>query len=208
MNVKEIAQTVGKKERAIHNWIKKVSAKNAQVSAKIAEAKTTSKAADYNFDETLSIIEAGMGKNAAAIWRANAEKSKNMLPVEIPAGSTLTEKDIHLISAVVSMTVSETIKRLDGRMSAIEDKIETRTALLPAPQMKPRDHINKIVREYAHAKGISFTDAWSRLYRDFGYRTNSNPSTAAKNRSMTIIDYIEAEGQIDILESVAMEIFK
>ena len=38
MTVKEIAEAVGKKERVVHDWILKTSAKNAQVRAKIAEA--------------------------------------------------------------------------------------------------------------------------------------------------------------------------
>lgn len=213
MNVKEIAESVGKDERSVQRWIKRTADKVTSIAVKMS-AGGHGKITDYDFDETLSIIETGLGKNAAKIWRENGERSTlsnvHGLPVPndkgiIQAGSSLTEKDIHLISAVVSMTVSETIKRLDGRMSAIEDKIGTRAALLPAPEMKPRDHINKLVREYSHAKGITFTEAWLRLYREFGYRTNSNPSLSAKNRGMTIIDYIEAEGQIETLESVAME---
>ena len=38
MTVKEIAEAVGKKERVVHDWTLKTSAKNAQVRAKIAEA--------------------------------------------------------------------------------------------------------------------------------------------------------------------------
>ena len=38
MTVKGISIAVNKKERSIHNWIKKLSAINAQVSAKIAQA--------------------------------------------------------------------------------------------------------------------------------------------------------------------------
>jgi hypothetical protein len=66
MTVKGISIAVNKKERSIHNWIKKLSAINAQVSAKIAQAKETSKPAEYDLEETCSIIEIGLGKNAAA----------------------------------------------------------------------------------------------------------------------------------------------
>ena len=38
MTVKEIAEAVGKKERVVHDWTLKTSAKYAQVRAKIAEA--------------------------------------------------------------------------------------------------------------------------------------------------------------------------
>ena len=77
MTVKEIAQAVGKKERAVHNWVKEVSAKNAQVSAKIAQAKATSKPADYTIEETIKIIESGIGAEAAGVFRANAEQTES-----------------------------------------------------------------------------------------------------------------------------------
>ena len=62
MNVKEIAQAVGKPERTVHNWVQRVSAKMAQVGAKMAQASIDKKPADYDIDETIAIIEHGMGK--------------------------------------------------------------------------------------------------------------------------------------------------
>ena len=38
MTVREISDAVGKKERTVHNWVLKTSAKNAEIYAKIAEA--------------------------------------------------------------------------------------------------------------------------------------------------------------------------
>ena len=38
------------------------------------------------------------------------------------------------------------VSSLDARMTKIENKIEERKALLPAPHVKPRDHKNMIVR--------------------------------------------------------------
>lgn len=204
MNTREIAQTTGRDERSVRRWVKKASDKMTVVADKMTASSPTHPA-DYNFDETLAIIEAGMGKNAAAIWKTNAPVTQK---AQLPTGSSLTEKDIHLISAVVSMTVSETMKRLDDRVAKIESRVEERQALLPAPQISRRDHINKLAREYATKTGVNFSESYSTLYREFGYRTNSNPSLSAKNRGMAIIDYIEAEGQIDTLEAVAMEVFK
>lgn len=207
MNTREIAQTTGKDERSVRRWVKKVADKMPVMAVKMS-ASTSTHPADYSFDETLAIIEAGMGKNAAAIWQTNANVTKGAnLPV-VPAGSVLTEKDIHLISAVVSMTVSETMKQFDERVTKIESRVEARQALLPAPSMSPRDHINKLAREYANRHSIGFSEAYTTLYREFGYRTHSNPSISAKNRGMAIIDYIEAEGQIETLEAVAMEVFR
>ena len=205
MTTKEIAEAVGKAEKTVRTWAKKAAAKTAEAAAKLAEAQRSGgKPVDWTLDETIAIIETGMGKNAADIFRMNAEGSKVSSPA---VDSCLNAKDIALISQIVSATVAETIKRLDGRMEKIETRIDQRAALLPAPQIKPRDNINKIVREWVASTGVDHRDAWNGLYRDFGYRTNTNPSICAKNRGMTILDYIEAEGQIDVLESVAVEIY-
>lgn len=199
MTTKEIAQAVGKDERSVRRWIKKVADKMSVVADKMS-ASTSTYPADYTQDETLAIIETGMGKNAAAVYRMNAEKTIRNIDV-------LSDKDISIISKIVSATVAETIKQLDGRISIIENRVEQRAALLPAPQIAPRDRINMIIRNYASKKGVEYSAAWSELYKQFSYRTNSNPSLCAKNRGMKIIDYIETEGQIDILESVAQDIF-
>lgn len=96
---------------------------------------------------------------------------------------------------------------VDSRLAKIEQKVEERQALLPPPSIKPRDRINMIVRDFADSTK-DYQSAWNELYRQFAYRTNTNPKLCAKNRGMTVIDYIETEGQLDILESVALEIFK
>lgn len=54
MNTREIAQSVGRKERAVRNWIQKTAAKNASVAAKIAVS-SPMRPADYTLEETLSI---------------------------------------------------------------------------------------------------------------------------------------------------------
>jgi len=82
MTVKEIAKAVGKEERSVHNWVKQTSAENAQVYAKIAQAKETSKAADYTLEEVCQIIESGMGKDVAGVFMANAKNpAKDIRPL-------------------------------------------------------------------------------------------------------------------------------
>jgi histone H3/H4/NACalpha-BTF3-like transcription factor len=120
--------------------------------------------------------------------------------------SFLSEKDIAIISQIVSVTVSETIKALDGRMTNIEQKIEQRKILLPAPQLDARAHIKKMIDEYVSRNGIEHSDAYRYLYREFFYRTKCNASLCAKNRGMKTIDYIDDEGMIETLEAIAMEV--
>ena len=206
MNTKEIALAVNKTERSVRNWAKKVAEKNSVMAEKIS-ASTSTHPADYDLEETLVIIETGLGKNAAALYEVNARKQPTGKLISLPE-SSLSQKDIEVISTIVSVTVAETIKQLDGRMTNIEQKIEERKALLPAPEMNPRDSINMLVREYASRNGISFSTAYSELYRHFNYTYNCNVNVSAKNRDMPIIDYIESEGMIEKLEAVAIKIFR
>jgi hypothetical protein len=73
MTTKEIAEAVGRPEKTVRTWAFKVAAKSAEAAAKLAEA-TPSKPANWNLDETVAIIEYGMGKNAASLFRENAKR--------------------------------------------------------------------------------------------------------------------------------------
>lgn len=205
MNTKEIALAVNKTERSVQRWVKKLSDKVSSINDKMS-ASSPINPADFTLEETIAIIEQGLGKNAAEMYASNARKSTGKL-ISLPE-SSLSQKDIEVISTIVSVTVAETIKQLDGRMTNIEQKIEERKALLPAPEMNPRDSINMLVREYASRNGISFSTAYSELYRHFNYTYNCNVNVSAKNRDMPIIDYIESEGMIEKLEAVAIKIFR
>lgn len=199
MNTREIAQSVGRKERAVRNWIQKTAAKNASVAAKIAVS-SPMRPADYTLEETLAIIEAGMGKNAAGIFRANAER-------EPQARETLTQRDKELIAEIVSMTVSRTMERLDQRMATIENHYQQRAALLPAPQISDRENLNKIVRQYAKDQGISHSVVWGTLYSELYYRLNVNVRLRAENRNIPVIEYIDQEGLMPETLSIALEVF-
>lgn len=84
MTVREIAKATSKPERTVHNWVQKTSAKVAQVYAKMAQAADDKKPADYSLDETLAIIETGLGKNAALLFKANAENNQKAITTQQP----------------------------------------------------------------------------------------------------------------------------
>lgn len=206
MTTRQIAESTGKDERTIQRWARKTAVKMSSIDDKLSSVQKIGKPADYDLSETIAIIETGLGKNAAMIYRQNAEQNRPAV-FEPPAGSALTEKDISLISTLTAGIVSQIFEKLNGRVEKIEGVVDQRRALLPAPDIKPRDHINMLVREYARNHEIPHGKAWSELYRQFGYRTNTNPSQCAKNREMAILDYIEAEGMIDLLEAVAVDVY-
>jgi hypothetical protein len=89
MTIKEIAQAVGKDEDTVQRWIKKVlHTQNADVHTQNADvdrqnvdvesirlkagSRDPHHPADYTLNETLIIIEAGIGPEAAGIFKANA----------------------------------------------------------------------------------------------------------------------------------------
>lgn len=198
MTTKQIAEAVNKDVKTVQRWVKKVGDTMSSVSDKMALS-SPNKPADYDIEETCSIIQHGLGKNAADLYRMNAR--------EVPAlQSSLTDRDIELIQKLTAGIVTQVMANLNQRVEAIETRIEKRQALLPAPQMDAKQQVNKIIRDHCSATGKAYRDAWVELYREFGYRTHTNPSLSAKNRGMTIIDYIESEGQIETLIAVASDV--
>lgn len=147
------------------------------------------------------MLNSSMSKDAVSILMQNARQNKKQT-------STLTDRDVELISSIVSLTVAKTIEQLDNRMKNIENRIEERQALLPARKKDSRAHITELVRNYAFNHNMSYNNIYSLLYREYGYRTHSNPTVSAYNRHVTTIEYIEQSGNIEILESIAIEMLR
>ena len=196
MNVKEIAQAVGKTERTVHNWIEKVSAKIAQVSEKVAQAKATSKPADYTIDETIAIIEQGMGKNAAAIFRENAGNK----PKEID-----NRTDIAFISGIVAETIKQLWPLLNNQNQQGNQPVKQITE--NPPEMSLRNKLNQIVRDSCDRTSEPYGQAWTRLYKDICYRFEININVRSKNLGITPIEYLEQEGLLEKAIICAQELF-
>ena len=167
---------------------------------------TKTEPADFTVAEVEEILlNSSMSKDAVSILMENARQNK---PVIQNQTSTLTERDVELISSIVSLTVAKTIEQLDNRMKNIENRIEERQALLPARKKDSRAHITELVRNYAFNHNMNYNNVYSMLYREYGYRTHSNPTVSAYNRHITTIEYIEQSGYIEILESIAIEMLR
>ena len=201
MTVKELASFTGKDERTVQRWIKKAGDKMSAIGDKLSVA-GHGKVVDYTIDEVEQILlNSSMSKDAVSILMQNARQSKKQT-------STLTDRDVELISSIVSLTVAKTIEQLDNRMKKIENRIEERQALLPARKKDSRAHITELVRNYAFNQNMNYNNVYSLLYREYGYRTHSNPTVSAYNRHVTTIEYIEQSGNIEILESIAIELLR
>lgn len=197
MTTKQVADFFGKSVTTVLR-----AAKKAGVETRKGQAKLYTKEEVSSLSKALYKTVPAIVKDSIDLTFAN-DVSEPMANAKV---SFLSEKDIAIISQIVSVTVSETIKALDGRMTNIEQKIEQRKLLLAAPRLDARAHIKKMIDEYVSRNGIEHRDAYRYLYREFFYRTRCNASLCAKNRGMKTIDYIDDEGMIEILEAIAMEV--
>ena len=75
MTVREIAEAVGQTDRSVRNWVKRLAEKDSVIAEKLSVS-SPMKPADYTLAETCSIIETGMGKSAADVYRTNAVHSE------------------------------------------------------------------------------------------------------------------------------------
>jgi len=189
MTTKEIAKAVGKDERSVRRWVASVADKMSVIADKMTASNSTHPA-DYTLDETVAIIEKGLGKNASALFRENAEKSQ------------ITPRE------EMALIVRETVtSMLPALIAAIRGALPESTALaLPAPEeISYRDELRKVMNRYGRKIG-DFGGAWSQLYTEFYYRYHTNLRERAKNRQMEILDYAEAEGFLPDLLSLALKI--
>jgi hypothetical protein len=189
MTTKEIAEAVGKTERSVQMWAKKAGEKTSSVGEKTSSA-GHGKPADYTLEETIAIIEAGMGKNAAGVFRANAEK---------PASDTTS------IAAIIRETITAMVPVL---VEVVRGALpQQQIAALPAPaELSPRDQLRRVVNGYAHRSG-DHAGAWRELYTQFYYRYHRNIRECARNRGMDTLDYVENEGIMDELLSLAVSLY-
>jgi hypothetical protein len=139
MTTRQIAESLGKPEKTVRTWASKAAAKSAAMTAKLA-ASSSAHPADYDLDETLSIIETGMGKNAAAVWRENAGRQ---IPVH-------TDDRIGRLETLMAAQIGM-VEKLIGAVAEMP-RMLSRVAL-PAPVIQ--DYFSII--GYAHKLGVPVT---------------------------------------------------
>jgi len=203
MTTKEIAGATGKDDTAVRRWARKLAGESPAVAGKIA-ASTSAHPADYSVQETCAMIEIGLGKNAADLFRMNAETYTK------PVGQHTANAEESRIEARLDRleNIAEKLLMAVGNLVMSSQPQGQRMIGNTAPPLDSRSNIVKTVNEYVAKTGTPHRDAYTNLYREYGYRTHCNAILSAKNRNMKIIDYIDSEGQIEILEAVALEIFK
>lgn len=226
MTIKEIAEFCKRTPRSVRNWVSKLQLQKAtlgnnfkasyeKISRGISEknelAMKTGIPADFNIDEVEAILNAStLSKDAVAILMNNARNgnvyqsnvNRDLAPIS-KMQNYLSPREIEIITSVVSLAVSKTIERLETRITSLEKTVGEQKQLPWNNEIDIRTRINVLVRKFATERNLDIKDVWLKLYKLFGYKTHTNPSVSARNRGMRIIDYIESEGQLDVLEKIA-----
>jgi len=199
MTVREIAGAVGKEDRTVQRWVKKTADKMSSINDKMSSS-TSTYPADYTLGETCEIIAAGMGANAAGIFRANAERN---------APATMPDDALDRAFKAAMVTLTGWVESIDKRVTVVEGAQKQRTALLPAPAKTPRAELSQLMRSYANThKGSDHPAAWRELYAEVYYRLHINVPVRAKNEGVKSIDYLEREGLIDQACAIAAEMME
>ena len=83
MTAKEIAQATGRDERSVQRWAKVAGDNMSSISDKLSSA-GHGKSADYSLQESCFIIETGLGKAAADVYRTNAVHAEQLKASQQP----------------------------------------------------------------------------------------------------------------------------
>lgn len=88
MTTKQIAEAVGQTDRSVRNWVRALAEKSSAIAEKLA-ASSPAKPADYTLAESCHIIEEGLGKAAADVYRTNAVNAELANKASLPKSPKL-----------------------------------------------------------------------------------------------------------------------
>lgn len=192
MTTREIANTVGKDERSVRRWVNKAADKMSTLKDKMSLSSPTHPA-DYDLDETLAIIEAGLGKNAADVYRANATGQ-----------SSKADKMQDLMQMIPAM-VAETIKQLGLTPQAQPLQIttqHTRTRLLSSSDMAALrkqfiDGVHLLVqKQKPNPINADYRTMYNTIYYNIMVAQGTDIKAEAYKADMQPIDWAEANGYL------------
>lgn len=189
MTTKEIAEATGKAEKTVRTWTKKTAAKSATMTAKMA-ASSSVHPADYDLSETCQIIETGMGKNAADLFRMSAKEKPD-------TDSRLDRLESLMEKMLVTM----------GNMMLLQSPVQLKGLPDNTPKLSPRDELRQLVNTAASVSH-DYAGTWKTLYQEIYYRLHINATERAKNANTSAIDILESEGLLENAVLIAREIFK
>jgi hypothetical protein len=158
MTTKQIAESVGREVRAVQNWVHLASANIASIDAKNASS-TSTHPADYTIAEVCQIIEEGMGKAAADVYRTNAAHAEMQKPQKTKYSAA------YIREVRLSIGKEAAARLLTGEPEHVP---ATRPLALPAPSFEWPDEIPRKLQQQVYAVLVSGLQRVAREERDRG----------------------------------------
>jgi len=154
MTTNEIAKAVGKDETAARRWARKLAGESPAVAAKIA-ASSSAHPADYDIEETCLIIETGLGKNAADLYRMSAGINAPTTDARIDRLESMVEK---LCIAVA--TIPQTINAIAGNHAKQIEFVQDYYSI--------KGYASKLGHQIAFSEALNIGRAAGKISRDRG----------------------------------------
>jgi hypothetical protein len=208
MTTKEIAEATGKDVSTVQRWIKKMNGKMQSIDGKMQSSNSTNPA-DFDLTETIAIIENGMGKNAAALYRMSAAKQPLQNDKVLPQNAeVVTRSDLAEFGrSIVSETIKQLLPLIQGATIQPVRSQSIATEVSALPPIDPRKELNMLAREAGYAMG-DYGEPYNQIYKNAYYSLGVNLRERAKNRGVGVLDYAESEGYMTQLVAIARELFK
>lgn len=158
MTTKQIADAAGKPEQTVRNWIRSLASKSDAIKSKL-DASSPMNPADYTLAEVCQIIEEGMGKAAADVYRTNAAHAEMQKPQKTKYSAA------YIREVRLSLGKEAAARLLAGEPEHIP---ATKQLALPVPSFEWPDEIPRKLQQQVYAVLVSGLKKVAREERDRG----------------------------------------
>lgn len=209
MTLEQISGLLGKSKRTVERLAQSCD-KMTQVGDKIAQAKQSKKPAEFNLEETLSIVRAGGNNLLADLLSQNAKNNEVSLGQPQPvAGQDMEDRIVkRTVQALLDLGIVRPANQIEApkRLPLPGGKMPQTDTLFPVP-MTEREELNNLVTAKSHEWGFAREEILKRLYTEINYRKQTNIYHGRKiNNCKTVLDYLERKEWIGFAVGVLKEL--
>lgn len=198
MTSKEIAVAVGKTERSVQMWAKKTGEKISQVGEKISQAAESKKPADFDLAETCEIIQHGMGKNAADLYRMSAAQPGKPVRQVGQVGQVDEDRIARIAARAAVAAIREMFPHMAGPAASVP------FAMLPSlPPLDLRSQFRDAIHEARISTGEEYGILYNRVYRELRNRARVDVHALARNHGTSAMDETERAGLLPLAIQIA-----
>lgn len=110
------------------------------------------------------------------------------------------------ISEQVQLTSSQ-VKDNTSRIEQLEKKVQEISQQEDNSFVPSREHIVFIIKKRSLLDDVNYSKLYDKLFAEYKRKTKENVVLKAKEKDMTTLSYIEQEGGIPLLYSIAKELY-